>query len=570
MKYLFIHTLQEGNCIFREVTVLMSAWFRRIYSRLVMRIQTKQAVLRQPGILHFHYISTAKTPDIFAFRFKMTDLQLDGVDQLRTKENRTSAPLSSVFSKLNALAPISSLPAEILEHIFGFCVSWIYDYEKTKHSLAWTQVCFSWRRISFNSIRLWHRIDLCNSRYANQFLVRSKEAPLSIVSTSPLKLTTDNLALHAGRLHSIDVFLLSGDMAHLFSSIGGSLTNLIHLSLKIPQTSSPLFLDILLPRVRRLALDCITVPWNNCRDLTHLSLRGLDPESCPSIPQMHQLFAQSPYIESIRLENFMPKKLLLDDNQTQPFLLPYLKDMIISSEPLNIIALLRGMLISASCRLQLYFSFSESLQSIFPHGIPQTKIGHRLDASTIRLSRHSVRFILNKTQRWSEDPSRSLFSISSASHVAIHICKSLDYLLDASCITSLELNTGVLFDIPNHDIHRLFASLTNLEALSIAFNDLEEILKVLSANQPPPLNLLCPSPRLVEVSFSKSDMWCQFGERWLDSIIDFARVRQRYLLPIHTLEFFHCSGVSHATVGGLKGIVQLVKISEFVANRGYY
>jgi hypothetical protein len=323
--------------------------------------------------------------------------------------------------------------------------------------------------------------------------------------------------------------------------------------------------------VRRLALDCITVPWNNCRNLTHLSLRGLDPESCPSIPQMHQLFAQSPYIESIRLENFMPKNLLLDDNLVQPFPLPHLKDMIISSEPLRIIALLSGMLVSASCRLQLYFSFSESLQSIFPHGIPQMKIGHRIDTSTIRLSRHGVRFILNKTKRWSEDLSRCLFSISSASHVAINVCKSLDYLLDASCITSLELNTGVLFDIPNHDIHRLLASLNNLEALSIAFNDLEEILKILSTVQPPPpLNLLCP--RLVQVSFGKSDasMWCQFGERWLDSVIDFARVRQRYSLPIHTFEFFQCHGVSQATVGKLQEIVPLVKISEFIANRGYY
>ena len=506
----------------------------------------------------------------------MIDLPLGGVDQLelelrvlRAEETCTSAPpVSSVFSKLNAFALISSLPAEILEHIFGFCVSWIYGYEKIKHPLAWTQVCFSWRKISLNSIRLWQRIDLCNPRYANQFLVRSKEAPLSLVSTSPLKLTTDNLALHASRLRSIDVFLFPDDMVHLFSSFGGSLTNLIHLSLKIPQTSSTLFLDILLPRVRRLALDCIAVPWNNCRNLTHLSLRGLDPESCPSIPQMHQLFAQSPYIESIRLENFMPKRHLLDDNLTQPFPLAHLKDMIISSEPIKIIALLSGMLMPASCRLQLYFSFPESLQSIFPHGIPQMKIGHRLDASTIRLSRHSVRFILNETQRWSEDISRSLFSISSASQVAIHICQSLDYLLDASCITSLELNTGVLFDVPYHDVHRLFASLTNLEALSIAFNDLEEILKILSAVQPPPLNLLCP--RLVEVSFNKSDIWYQFGERWLDSIIDFARVRQRYSLPIHTFEFFQCGGVSHATVVELQEIVPLVKISEFIANRGYY
>ena len=478
---------------------------------------------------------------------------------------------ASVFPVRRKLEPISTLPAEILEHIFAFCVSWIYGYKRTKHCLAWTQVCFSWRRISFNSTRLWQCIDLCNPRYADQFLVRSKEAPLSLVSTSPLKLTTDNLALHARRLHSIDVFLFPDDMAHLFSSIGGSLTNLAHLSLKVPSTSSALLIDVPLPRVRRLALDCIAVPWNSCRDLTHLSLRGLDTESsCPSIQQLHQLFARSPYIESIRLENFVPKRFLLDDNLTQPFRLPYLKDMIISSEPLVIVAILSGMLVSASTRLQLYFSFSESLQSIFPRGIPQMKIGHRLDTSTIRLSRHGVRFILNNTQPWSEDLSRSLFSISSASNVAIHVCKSLDHLLDASRITSLELNTGVLFDIPNHHMHRLLASLTNLETLSIAFNDLEEIFKILNAVQPPPLHLLCP--RLVQVSFSKpaDSVWWQFGERWLGSIIDFALVRKRYSLPILAFEFFQCGGVSHATVEKLEETVPLVKIAECIAKRESY
>jgi len=284
---------------------------------------------------------------------------------------------------------------------------------------------------------------------------------------------------------------------------------------------------------------------------------------------LYQLFAQSPCLEYIRLENFVPKKLSLDDNLTQSFPLTHLKDIIISSEPLVIIALLYGILLSASTRVQLHFSFSESLQSIFPHGLPQMKIGHRLDASTLRLSRHSVRIILNNTRCWSEDLSRSLFSISSASHIAIHICQSVKHLLDASCITSLELNTGILFDIPYHHLHCLLATLTNLEALSIAFNDLEEILKILSAVQPAPLNLLCP--RLVEICFSKpADMWWHFGESWLDPIIDLARVRQHHSLPIHTLEFYQCRGITHETVEKLQEIVPLVKFPEFMAIGRYY
>ena len=505
----------------------------------------------------------------------MLDLPLGDVDtshQLKVliaEEARILAALSSVRNKLNELVPISSLPAEILEHIFDFCVSWLYGHQKPKHCLAWTQVCFSWRRISFDSSRLWQRIDLCNSHYADQFLVRSKEAPLSVVSISPLKLTTDNLALHAGRLQSIDVFLFPDDMVHLFSSIGGGLMNLTRLSLKVAQTSSTLFLDISLPRVRRLALEYIAVPWDNCQDLTHLSLRGLDPESCPSVSQLHQLFSRSPYLESIRLENFVPKNIILDDDLTQPFPLLHLEDMTISSEPFVIIAILSGVLISANTRLQLYFSFSKNLESMFPHGIPQMKIGHRLDASTVRISRHSMRFILNETQQWSEDLSRCLFTISSASRIAIDVCNSIDHLLDASRITNLELNTGVLFDITNDDMHRLLASLTNVETLSMAFNDLEEIFKMLSTVQPAPFNLLCP--RLLEVSFSKpADMWWQFGDRWLDALFDLARVRQHYLLPIHTFEFFQCHGVSHATVEKLQEIVPLVKITEFIGKGGSY
>jgi len=119
-------------------------------------------------------------------------------------------------------------------------------------------------------------------------------------------------------------------------------------------------------------------------------------------------------------------------------------------------------------------------------------------------------------------------------------------------------------------MHRLLASLTNLEALSIAFNDLDEILKILNAVQPPPLHLLCP--RLVQVSFSKpvDSVWWQFGERWLDSIIDFAPVRKRCSLPILAFEFFQYSGVSHATVDKLEKIVPLVTIAEFIAHRESY
>ena len=64
-------------------------------------------------------------------------------------------------------------------------------------------------------------------------------------------------------------------------------------------------------------------------------------------------------------------------------------------------------------------------------------------------------------------------------------------------------------------------------------------------------------------------MWCQFVERWLDSIFDFARVRQRHSFPIHTR--IYSSAVAFLIrLRRASGILPLVNISEFTANRGYY
>ncbi|KAF8172097.1 hypothetical protein BJ912DRAFT_106178 [Pholiota molesta] len=339
---------------------------------------------------------------------------------LQAQEAYLAAALSSVRSKLNALQPVSTLPSEILEEIFRICVSWLYDYQKPKHPLAWTQVCCSWRQISLNSSRLWQRIDLCDSRFADEFLVRSKEAPLSIVCASPLKLTTDSLILHASRLRCIDVFLLADDMAHLFSRFGPGLPTLTRLSLKVPQQPSALTVDLAIPLVRHLVLDGVTVKWQSCHNLVHLSLRGLGPDFCPSISELHDMFANSPCLEYVRLEDMAPRNIQTEPERSIPLI--HLKNMIISAQSsTTITAILSGLYLGPHARLQLYISLRQGLHLLFPNGLPYLSNRGRSDVGAVRLSRHSTHLLRHGAEAWSE-VSLKPCSPSALPSPSAHVC----------------------------------------------------------------------------------------------------------------------------------------------------
>jgi hypothetical protein len=87
----------------------------------------------------------------------------------------------------NALAPISSLPTEVITSIFSILRSsgpTLLASGKRDH-LAWlrvTHVCHQWREISLNNPLFWSHIDFNNLTLAGvtEMLVRAKEAPLHL------------------------------------------------------------------------------------------------------------------------------------------------------------------------------------------------------------------------------------------------------------------------------------------------------------------------------------------------------------------------------------------------------
>lgn len=490
------------------------------------------------------------------------DLQ-EKLHLLLAEESRLADALSAVRTDLNDLAPISALPAEVLEEIFGICVSWLYGHHKPKYRLAWTQVCRNWRHVSLNSTRLWQCIDICDSRLAHEFLIRSGTAPISIISASPLKLCTDNLQPHAERLQSIEVFLFPDDMNDLFTSIGPNLSNLTNLSLKIPPVSTNFVLNIQFPltRLRKLLLDCVAIPWNSCRGLTHLSLRGLGPDS-PSIPQLHDIFEASPQLEYLRLESITPA---LTDDSLPPVFLPRLRELSITGKAHIIFSLLSSLSLSSTTRLQLTCSVFDDLHSLLPMG-RNWGYTSNAEADTVRLGQRAIRFIRPGACPWTEEPSDFFISLASSSSIPKSVLPHIQSLLDLSHITSLELSTGVIFEIPLNLLTTFLAHLINLESLLVAFNDLEELLHALSS----PSNLsdsplpLCP--RLRTMSFSRpGDIWWHFKEQWIPPLLALAKSRHKSSFPLASLEFKQCHDISPEIAEEFKGLVRDINVVEHVA-----
>lgn len=144
------------------------------------------------------------------------------------------------------------------------------------------------------------------------------------------------------------------------------------------------------------------------------------------------------------------------------------------------------------------------------------------------------------------------------------VLTGLNSILDPTRITTLELSTGVLLELHPIPLMEFLSQATNLEFLRVASNDLEELFQALTpASSSSTTGLTCP--RLTAVSFGKSgDVWGDFSEQWLESLVALAKARHACLAPLASLGFNQCHGVGPDTVGLFDGIVPEISIWEQV------
>lgn len=493
----------------------------------------------------------------------------DSRHELFREERRLIEALASVRTKMNEFAPVSTLPTEVLESVFAVCVSWLYEPRKPERRLAWTQVCRRWRCISLNAVRLWQSIDLCDPRLAHEFLLRSASAPLRLISTAPRRLfIQDGLQPLAPRVKSVDVLLFPEEMTELFTSLGPTIPTLTSLSLKVPPVATNFVLPISasLPRLRQVLLDCVSIPWNLCTNLTHLHLRGLGAGFSPSLLQLLAIIESSPLLQDLRLGCISPQMPHSAGPPTHSISLPHLRTLVITAKAPVIHAVLSALTLPPTARLQIGCSQFEGLSALFPPFSKSTtaSLYTGLKIGAVRLEREGVRFFPPhaSAKPWPEEPSDTIVSFGAPWPISKNFLPDVPRFFDLGQVTALELGAAVLFDITHALLVSFLAQLPSLEALRIAFSaSLADLLRALSG-PPPGRPFLCP--RLHTISFGRAhdEVWWHFDEEWLPLLLALARARHTALIPLAAVEFTRCHGVSPQMCDDFGALVGRVSVDR--------
>ncbi|KAI0056494.1 hypothetical protein BV25DRAFT_1786018, partial [Artomyces pyxidatus] len=102
---------------------------------------------------------------------------------LEEEEIAVQHVLSSIRTRQNSLAPVSSLPSEVLAIVFKFA----YEHASSRENLSllgWieaTYVCRRWRQVALDHLSLWGHISLhASPAWIEVMLARSQSSPIFI------------------------------------------------------------------------------------------------------------------------------------------------------------------------------------------------------------------------------------------------------------------------------------------------------------------------------------------------------------------------------------------------------
>src|SRR6266702_2568244 len=235
----------------------------------------------------------------------------------------------------NALAPVSSLPTEVIAAIFSFLrvpvapslpTPW-----KMPDNLAWLRVahvCHHWREIALNQPLFWSHVDfsVLSSAGATEILARAKTAPLYLDARVPDGRWDDarfsafqkELQAHVSHICHLGV---SAEHFHLHKSLKGlvsSAPTLEYLSLSSDEyrhrgISSQVFIpdtlfDSTTPRLSCLELRNCDISWKSplLKCLRYLEIRTPSADAIPSLSVWLDALDQMPQLETLTLDSASP------------------------------------------------------------------------------------------------------------------------------------------------------------------------------------------------------------------------------------------------------------------------
>ncbi|KAJ7119313.1 hypothetical protein C8R43DRAFT_1112450 [Mycena crocata] len=216
------------------------------------------------------------------------------------------AQIALLKAKRNSLAPISSLPNELLCQIFI-----IHAVETdTLFNLKWTQimhVCHRWHDLAMATQPLWAFIQMgyrpdTISRFFKQ-LDLSGAAPITLKFEAFEAYYTGSILANSGRIQGLEAH---GEAKEVYE--------LIH---SLPEADFPIlsFLDFdptyKLPKLQELTLDSVALPWRSLRGLTSLRLTSCgDSTSLPhTFDVVLAALGACPHLRTLTLEKCLPPPL---------------------------------------------------------------------------------------------------------------------------------------------------------------------------------------------------------------------------------------------------------------------
>ncbi|KAF7341737.1 F-box domain-containing protein [Mycena sanguinolenta] len=233
------------------------------------------------------------------------------------------AQIALLKAKRNAIAPISSLPNELMTRILT-----IFAVESSAlFNLKWTKiihVCRHWHALALAAHSLWSYIDLsCSADFNRPYeqLRRSGVAPLSLKLPLYDEWRAGIFLPHSERIHKLE---LRGDAKHVIEVMAKLPTHnfpiLTYLSLDlsykredfpvdlVPTVPDALF-DGRLSSLRKLKLGSVAFPSRSLGGLTTLSLSQCD-DSSTCLPQtfgdLLEMLKSSPRLCSLKLDPIAP------------------------------------------------------------------------------------------------------------------------------------------------------------------------------------------------------------------------------------------------------------------------
>ena len=257
---------------------------------------------------------------------KSREHQLQAIDaQIKSLEDS----IRVLRLQRNALAPVSSLPTEIIATIFSFLPNMLSAISPSKKPdpLIWlrvSQVCHQWRDIALNQPVFWSHVDFTNisSAGAAEILARTKTVPLYLEGRclgdhwddAQLGAFQEELHFRVSRIHHL---LISDKPRPLRKTLEGLVSPapaLESLSMSSEGKWSRVAVPETLfggttPRLSNLELSNCDISWKSSllKGLKFLQIRSLSPNSTrPSLPVWLDALNEMQQLEALTLHSASP------------------------------------------------------------------------------------------------------------------------------------------------------------------------------------------------------------------------------------------------------------------------